>query len=173
MSDDEWFAMRPDPVEPHGHKVAVHAESHPVPADYGHPAVPPPRLLQRPKNSDDGAHNAGVENGPAPKTLKQKEAEYAAARARIFGTKMTSANGGRGQGRARGQGGRGAGNTARHGGNGATRRKIDDASDPDYDRNPERYAPRFSPTLIDGPMPVIGSRYVPPTYENEFPALGQ
>jgi len=171
--DDDWLSARPDPEEPHRQRGDIPAERHVVPSGYGRSTVPPPRLLQRPKDSDDASNNATAEDSPAPKTLKQKEAEYAAARARIFGSKGSGANGGRAQGRARGRGGRGAGNAACHGGNSMARRKVDDATDPDYNRNPELYAPRFSPNPLDGPIPGNGSRYVPPTYENEFPALGQ
>jgi len=173
MSDDDWLTTRQDPDDQQEQHVSVHARRAAVPAGYGHATVPPPRLLQRPKESDDKAQKS-MGDGVAPKTLKQKEAEYAAARARIFGSKTNSTSNGKAQGRARGRGGKGVASVARQSGTGTPTQKVDEASDPDYDRNPELYAPRLSPALIiDGPMPGSGSRYVPPTYENEFPALGR
>lgn len=170
--DDDWLSARPDPEEQRGRVAATRTERQAVPAGYGHHAVPPPKLLQRPKGGDDGA-NASAEEAPVPKTLKQKEAEYAAARARIFGSNANGTNSGKAQGKARGRGGRGPGSTIRSSVNSATRQKVDDEADPDYNRNPELYVPRFSPTLADGSIPSSGSRYVPPTYESEFPALGR
>jgi len=168
-----------------------------------------PKLLQRPKDSHE------VEEAPepeAPKTMQQKEAEYAAARARIFGTKGNGGRGPKGQGRgaapSRGRGGyaegrsgggqsggyggggggygggqsggyggghavsSGAGRSARSGaGGGGRRQRGEEASDPDYDRNIQHFAPRLAPPE-EQPF-YNNSRLVgPPGYAEEFPSLG-
>ncbi|CAE6960417.1 unnamed protein product [Symbiodinium sp. CCMP2592] len=58
-----------------------------------------PKLLQRPK-PEEGLERSDEKATTPAKTLKQKEEEYAAARARIFGD--TAERGGRGRGRGRG-----------------------------------------------------------------------
>eukprot|EP00747_Dinoflagellata_sp_TGD_P218498 gnl/TRDRNA2_/TRDRNA2_90738_c0_seq1.p1 gnl/TRDRNA2_/TRDRNA2_90738_c0~~gnl/TRDRNA2_/TRDRNA2_90738_c0_seq1.p1 ORF type:complete len:241 (+),score=39.14 gnl/TRDRNA2_/TRDRNA2_90738_c0_seq1:74-796(+) len=205
-----------------GHQeVQRHLCERPVNNNVGHqeaysamPPPPKPKLLQRPK---DSVERQEVIETPAPKTLKQKEAEYAAARARIFGQKDNGrpARDGFGQqGRGRGGGGdrgygggqqaarqgqgRGRGDEAQLGGRGGSQqarggrggpgvprqqgaggnnpgpgKKRSDDVDPDYDRNPELYAPRLSP---DGPAVNDEeglSQYQHVTYEAEFPVLGR
>ena len=129
--------------------------------------MPLPKLLLRPRDAEDRSRS-NEECTEPPKTLKQKEAEYAAARARIFGTKAPSGQGGGGGGR-RG-GGRGGGGNKRVGGRGGgcgyrnsggqgyrgcggnsgarlcsgLRSRVDDFNDPDYDRRTGRYAPRLA-----------------------------
>lgn len=124
--------------------------------------VQPPRLMQRPKDVEDTSR--GVLDRPPPKSMKQKEAEYAAARARIFGSKAGPQSGGRGaqatagrgrgpatvgQGRPRvaesGRGGNSAPQRSSGGGGPPRRRGNDDDGDPDYDRNPAKYGARLAP----------------------------
>lgn len=152
MSDDDWLTDR----------TAAGSQSTSN-ADGGtQKVVAPPKLLLRPKPEETSTNSEKVEK-PAPKTLKQKEAEYAAARARIFGY---SANGGTGRGRGRASQGRGQSRAQQN--NTSERKPRVDAHDPDYDRNPHRYAPRLVPgNESHGPS----SRYIPPTYETEFPSL--
>lgn len=152
-----------------------------------------PRLLVRPKGAEE--RTDCILDRPAPKTLKEKEAQYAAARARIFGESSNGAHhgyrGGQnyasngygtgGRSRGGGRGGRGGDGgkggkprqqqaaAGRDGGGG--RRKTEDAADPDYDRNPMLYAPRLAP--CNGEPMGRESRYMPPTYDAEFPALGR
>lgn len=165
-----------------------------------------PKLLQRPKESHE--REEAPEPAVAPKTLQQKEAEYAAARARIFGTKGNGGRGPKGQGRGaapgRGRGGyaegrsggygggygggcgggqpggyggghavgSGAGRGVRSGvGGGGRRQRCEDAQDPDYDRNIQNFAPRLAPP--EEPPNSNNSRYVPPSYDAEFPSLGR
>lgn len=147
---------------------------------------PAPKLLQRPKVEDASENSEKVEK-PVVKTLKQKEVEYAAARARIFGYDANgsgrgasgAASRGRGAG-ARGARGRGAAprvsSTAGQG-----RKARVDADDPDYDRNPHRYAPRLNEG--EEQSEPIHLRYayaersegtarpMAPTYDTEFPSL--
>jgi len=169
-----------------------------VDVDRGPPQMP--RLLQRPKDSHE--REEVPEPVAAPKTLQQKEAEYAAARARIFGTKGSGGRGPKGQGRgaAPGRGrsggyaegrsggyggggggpgghgggyavGSGAGRGARGGaGGGGRRQQREDAQDPDYNRNIQQFAPRLAP---EEPLHGNNSRYVPPSYDAEFPSLGR
>ncbi|CAE7849223.1 unnamed protein product [Symbiodinium microadriaticum] len=118
-----------------------------------------PKLLQRPKAEEGMERSDEKATTPAPKTLKQKEEEYAAARARIFGD--TTERGGRGRGRGRGQPRQPPPNNDR------SRLRGTDADDPDYDRNPHRYAPRLAPAETS----VQSSRYAVTTYEAEFPSL--
>mmetsp|Transcript_74447 Transcript_74447/g.177338 ORF Transcript_74447/g.177338 Transcript_74447/m.177338 type:complete len:189 (-) Transcript_74447:155-721(-) len=188
MSDDDWLTSRePGPAVPQ--RVAVAPSRDNTAASGGGSEVKQVLLLQRPKDAVD--RNASVvEDRPAPKSLKQKEAEYAAARARIFGKDNNSSAVSRDQGYGRG----GRGGYGNGGGRGGGQRnygapvegrrragKADAADDPDYDRRPELYAPKLAPSE---PMPDYDrsealhlqqpvSRYTPPTYESEFPALGR
>lgn len=172
MSDDDWLTDQP---------------SRPLPGDEsGQKVRPAPKLLQRPKVEDASENSEKVEK-PVVKTLKQKEVEYAAARARIFGYDANgsgrgasgAASRGRGAG-ARGARGRGAAprvsSTAGQG-----RKARVDADDPDYDRNPHRYAPRLNEG--EEQSEPIHLRYayaersegtarpMAPTYDTEFPSL--
>eukprot|EP00434_Breviolum_minutum_P009403 symbB.v1.2.008281.t1/scaffold519.1/size192877/9 len=157
MSDDDWLTDRT------ATRPATRSTTDAETGDGGtQKVIAPPKLLLRPKPEETSDNSEKVEK-PAPKTLKQKEAEYAAARARIFGY---SANGGTGRGRGRASQGRGQSRAAQS--NSSDRKPRVDADDPDYDRNPHRYAPRLVPeNESHGPS----SRYVPPTYETEFPSL--
>jgi len=190
MSDDDWLPDRLDPpaFEPRPSAPNGSGQGAAMP-ETSQASAPAPRLLLRPKDAEDRAPAAGGST-PPPKTLKQKEAEYAAARARIFGTKGGGSAGGRGgrgrggcggggcSGRGDGYRGRGGGGVSRgqgsgRGQGGPRRKRDDDLDDPDYDRNAERYAPRLAPQF-DEPFPQHSSaRYIAPTYENEFPALGR
>eukprot|EP00441_Pelagodinium_beii_P032058 CAMPEP_0197630886 /NCGR_PEP_ID=MMETSP1338-20131121/8235_1 /TAXON_ID=43686 ORGANISM="Pelagodinium beii, Strain RCC1491" /NCGR_SAMPLE_ID=MMETSP1338 /ASSEMBLY_ACC=CAM_ASM_000754 /LENGTH=162 /DNA_ID=CAMNT_0043202221 /DNA_START=62 /DNA_END=547 /DNA_ORIENTATION=+ len=162
MSDDEWLAPRPEPGS--RAKLAVQG------SDASRQEVAAPKLLIRPKAAGDSSTSEKTEK-PAPKSLKQKEAEYAAARARIFG--YSASGNGYGSGRSGGRsapgrgpaGGSGRGQGRGHGNPGGRSARAGDADDPDYDRNPSRYAPRLSSD--EEPMPKDG-RYQLPTYENEF-----
>mmetsp|Transcript_72892 Transcript_72892/g.126567 ORF Transcript_72892/g.126567 Transcript_72892/m.126567 type:complete len:179 (+) Transcript_72892:102-638(+) len=178
MSDDDWLENAPAPVEEH--RPARQMQSAQAnQSSAARSAAPRPQVLQRPKDAED-RNASDVVDRPAPKTMKQKEAEYAAARARIFGTSGPKAGapaagrGSKGQGKGgRGRAVQGYGGPQRGGGGGSGRRRENDAADPDYDRNPTLYAPRLAPSQLEEPMPdASSSRYVPPTYENEFPALG-
>eukprot|EP00930_Biecheleria_cincta_P062654 TRINITY_DN4810_c0_g1_i1.p1 TRINITY_DN4810_c0_g1~~TRINITY_DN4810_c0_g1_i1.p1 ORF type:complete len:166 (-),score=24.68 TRINITY_DN4810_c0_g1_i1:180-677(-) len=161
--DDDWHQpLRPPSPRQQQPRSAPNRSRDPE-GDSQRAAASAPKLLFRPKNSEQNT---------------EKEAEYAAARARIFGYGGNSSNGGRGQGRGRGAGGsaRGSGQLkSAHSNDGyaasdkpRARRAADD-DDPDYDRNPNRYAPRLAPP--EEPMPN-GRRYVAPTYDAEFPSLG-
>mmetsp|Transcript_17485 Transcript_17485/g.38333 ORF Transcript_17485/g.38333 Transcript_17485/m.38333 type:complete len:179 (+) Transcript_17485:86-622(+) len=176
MSDDEWLTSRVDPEEPlrpTGTQQSAF-DSSPRRATA---VAPAPRLLLRPKDADEWSAR-DEKDAPTPKTLQEKEAEYAAARARIFGQGRGSGRGqaGRGGGRTpRGGGGPGPGMSVRSGGGAPAmgRRRENHASDPDYDRNPRLYAPRLAPATDEQEQGPEGSRrYVLPTYEAEFPALG-
>jgi len=179
--DDDWMSSRPDPETQRQQEAAPRRAAEPQRQQEAGP--PPPRLMMRPKGADETVKEV---QAPVVKTMKQKEAEYAAARARIFGQQ----NGGRGRGnaavvssapasnggRGRGYGGRGGQQQQQQrqqgysGGGGGGRRQRDDDDDPDYCRNPELYAARLAPP--DEPYVSSGSRYIPPTYEAEFPSLG-
>eukprot|EP00931_Biecheleriopsis_adriatica_P093789 TRINITY_DN67507_c0_g1_i1.p1 TRINITY_DN67507_c0_g1~~TRINITY_DN67507_c0_g1_i1.p1 ORF type:complete len:171 (+),score=30.48 TRINITY_DN67507_c0_g1_i1:74-586(+) len=170
MDDDDWLTDRPAarPV------LSIHGAGDRAVSSQ-QPAVPPPKLLQRPKNAED-TNRSDKADAPAPKTLKQKEAEYAAARARIFGYGHGNSGNGGGRGNAGRSGqGRGGGRGQVKASNGNTYASADrgrgrgDADDPDYDRNPHRYAPRLAPEAEELSR---GNRYIPPTYEAEFPSLG-
>ncbi|CAK0890293.1 unnamed protein product, partial [Prorocentrum cordatum] len=176
-----------------------------VDVDRGPPQMP--RLLQRPKGTrtsrDFFFFWRSPSHGGRPKdSAVIAEAEYAAARARIFGTKGSGGRGPKGQGRgaAPGRGrsggyaegrsggyggggggpgghgggyavGSGAGRGARGGaGGGGRRQQREDAQDPDYNRNIQQFAPRLAP---EEPLHGNNSRYVPPSYDAEFPSLGR
>eukprot|EP00933_Yihiella_yeosuensis_P004871 TRINITY_DN109271_c0_g1_i1.p1 TRINITY_DN109271_c0_g1~~TRINITY_DN109271_c0_g1_i1.p1 ORF type:complete len:196 (+),score=35.80 TRINITY_DN109271_c0_g1_i1:96-683(+) len=194
--DDDWLADRPDDPSPSPTAAAPSRRpliaNRPVSSsdsdqkDTPAPKLHAAKLLQRPKGGED-VSSASKAEAPKQKSLQQKEAEYAAARARIFGYGGgNGGGGGRGQpGRGRGRGFNGQGHTqhGRYGdrqnngwqsqnSNVADRVKHRDADDPDYDRNPVRYAPRMTPANVEEPMPCNGSRYIPPSYEDQFPTLG-
>jgi len=227
MSDDDWLTSQPDPNE--FPKLRQPSAASRQPAVGGYPSLqeaaaqprasggyqsaeePPvnggvqaPRFLQRP--ADSGDNRVSILDKAPPMTLKQKEAEYAAARARIFGSKAGAGGkgdgpqqGARGRGpqqqydagrNGRGQVGRGTGTLQGRsaggggGGSGRGRRGCADDGDPDYDRNPAKFAVRLAPTdsapddwLDQEPWPDQEnehgpeSRFVPKTYESEFPTL--
>jgi hypothetical protein len=181
MSDDDWLPSRPDPEDSQRQPVALQQVRESASGGYQQSEAQRPRLLQRPKDSEDPSDC--VLDRPPPKTLKQKEAEYAAARARIFGSKEGPPQGaGRGAQVAAGRGRQGRGGRGRvsavqgmsAGGGSGRRNNFDDAGDPDYDRNPALYGARLAPSDFDDePYAADGvSRYQPPTYESEFPSLG-
>ncbi|CAJ1331435.1 unnamed protein product [Effrenium voratum] len=163
MSDDDWLTDRQT-------ALSRPATSEKEPSQK---VVAPPKLLQRPK-AEESARNSEKVETPAPKTLKQKEAEYAAARARIFGY-----SGGSGRGRGRSNQGRGQSRVQTT----SMEKPRRDTDDPvhsckfsacmrfrppprtDYDRTPHRYAPRLAPESLES------SRYEPPAYDTEFPSL--
>lgn len=225
MSDDDWLADAQPAASRHRSRQSAPAHTD-RPASGGYQQAEAqrpqgPQLLQRPSDAEDFSRGCVLDR-PPPKTMKQKEAEYAAARARIFGNKgagpqqaggrgTAQATAGRGRvgggsGKAAGRGvqsngyGGNGGNGGGGGGGGSGRRPPKDeyAGDPDYDRNPAKFGARLVPSDDDmdysrqpvsrnsqpyypeddndynrDSIPVNVSRYQPPTYENEFPALGR
>lgn len=150
---DEWDDWLPDAAgggkAPSGPRVQV-ASKRAEPAQRAQPAQDDwesaprtsqsqnqPRLIVR--RPERGEPQKKVVEELPQKSLKQKEAEYAAARARIFGTSQSGgSSGGNKGGGGGGRGGRGqqSNNRGRGRANGAdSSRRGDVAVDPDYDRS--------------------------------------
>lgn len=146
---DEWDDWLPD-AEKNSKAPAARVRVQAKPTDQAGLAQAAPRLLVRRPDTENEQQKTANHSEPQ-KTLKQKEAEYAAARARIFGTSQPN-NGKGGGGGGGGRGGRGQQNNRGRGrANGAEKGRGDAAVDPDYDRN-RVVASMPSQCYDDGPM---------------------